>query len=276
MKLLLPIIKNLIGLILVIALLVVGLYGLKPSNYNDSVQVGLFKFSPFQAGFSLYQDDSPYSYRFSPYNDFVIDSQGNYSALVSKEEIIKDKYQYAIYNNFFDQKISYLLSLINFNHPRLFYHFGSTQFKYSANINQNKITLNQEIINLPHTHPLTATAQTLSYYCNDFIFDQKHNLYTDQAASDIDFFNNHYNFSLNWFNHNLGTNADWEPIPTNSVYLVNHYSPGIIKFETSKNQQLLINRSFCLLAATSPTVNQNNLSNSLTVSLFKNLREAGL
>lgn len=246
---LLKVISNFSVFLILVFLLLFGLWGVKPTEAIFTANVGYFRLTTFIKGFALYQQGMPFFYNFSPYDDYFIDREGSYKPLITKKDIIDEKFEVIISQKPVKKRLSYLLGLYGLFQPEISYKSNLQKIHYFSDIKENTIKIKRQISGPPLVNETQAVGMTISFNDQDFVFDQNYHLYTGNITGDLEAIEKYFGLRLipmekEEKNYNLG----WCEIPGQNVFILNPSLPGVIQLKAQSNQKIMFNKTYNLLA----------------------------
>jgi hypothetical protein len=273
-KILIKIGINILCFMALVLILGAGFWGIKPAYHDVFTQIGYFRMSAFPIGLSVYQQDRPFFYNVSPFNDYYFDQNGYRNTFITKADLIYGNYQNDLDKKIWAGKYDYFLSLADRFSPSVTFS-GRANLKYSSQINGGNILITREITGFPDLPQPLKTGLTLSYDCHDFVFDDKHDLYSLKTEQEIQSLADLTGFSLIKIEPPEGTvQPEWETIPGNHLFVFSPAIPGVIRINMEPNQNLMINRAYCLMAVEeTPQQNGNKITDSMSLTILDNLKQ---
>ncbi len=245
-----------------------SLYGVVISENVPVRAVGNMQIAPFKNGLSLFQGYRGKFFTFSPFNDYIVNDDGNRSALIGTEEIEKELYQ----STFHASKIQdirstiegYLLSTT----PAITFRTNET-VTYTTKIVGNTVTVLRTISNNGSNNPILS-GMTVSFAGTNFIYDPKGHLYSFNAEDDITTYEQVYGISLS----QEPLEKLREEIPGKTLIIVNPYISGALIVRAKANQRLFINREAKLIEVEEELLEKDDLyTMSMTVEVYSNPKE---
>jgi hypothetical protein len=257
-----------------IFLLLFGLWGVKPTTTTPSASLGHFRLSPFTKGLALYQKDKKFYYNFSPYDDYYINQDGEYKTLVTKEDIMEEKFQVELGQNQVEDKINYFSSLFKIYQPQISFQSKTQTIQYSGEVKESTLSVERKINGFPQISSAQAVGSTISFAPEDFVFDQNWQLFTEKASEDIFALERFTGIHLTPVLINEEGEALWQEIPGLSVYIYNPSLPGVIQIKAQTFQKIKINPTYHLLALEEVGgFNHDGVKGQMTIIFFNHLKE---
>lgn len=267
-------ILNFLVLFILTLLLIFGLWGLKPTIAVTTTQVSYYRLTPFKKGLALYQQDQPYFYNFSPYNDYLVDQKRSYHSLITKKDIMEGKFEADINQKPIKKKLSFLLSLFGLYQPEVVFKSGSQKIHYSSEINENTVKIKRQIDDFPSVNKAQALGITISFDDQDFVFDQNFRLYTSNSDDDLQAIEKYYGLRLVPIRESEKEYVLWTEIPSKNVFIINPNLPGIIQIKALSNQKIMFNKTYQLVAIQeNGDFNKEGVENFIVVKLLNNIEE---
>jgi len=235
-----------------IFLLLFSLWGVKPTTTTPFIQIGHFRLSQFTKGLALYQQDKPYFYDLSPYDDYFIDQNGEYETLITKEDIMEGRFKINSDQNPIKKRIDYFSSLFGFYQPIVTYQNQSQIIKYRAEINGNSIEIIRELSGFPQLKQEMARGIIISFGPNDYVLDQQLNLIQNEGESPM----------------------LWEEVPFSFVFILNPKLQGAFQILAQPYQKIKINKLNHLLALEEfGELRSDQLETKMVIKIFNNFTE---
>lgn len=265
--------KNLfISLFFCVLLIIIGiasLYGVLIPKNNPVKAVGSMQLAPFENGLALYQQDKPYYYGFSPYNDYVISGVGTRSSLITVQELNDKRFST-------DFKISYLaeiknalLNFFNLDTPGISYSTENYQISYQSKLDSKSVLINRKI-NIKNDKIPPISGMTMTYAGSDFIYDQSGHLYNFQNNEDLTLFEKLYGIHLEY--------QAGEPrisVGDKTILIMNPLIASVMVISAKENQSLYINRDNRIIEVEgTPNRQGKEITDSIRISVYQNPQEA--
>lgn len=256
-----------------VTLLLFGLLRLKPSSAIPFVCIGYFRLVPFTKGLTLYQQDQPFFYNFSPYNDYFLNQEENYNALVTKEELMKGEFKADFGQNPIKKKLFYFLYLFGFYRPKITFKGESQEIRYHTEIKGNTVNIKRQIGGFSTVSKAQALGITISLDEQDFVFDQNFRLYT-KAADYLEVIEKFYGIRLTPEENTEKTYSLWLEIPAQNVFIFNPNLPGVIQISANTNQKIMLNKIYHLIAVEEKgDFNDEKIESLMTIKILDGLEE---
>lgn len=265
--------KNLLASLFFFTLLcVIGIasvYGVLIPKNNPVKAVGSMQLSAFERGLALYQQNKPYYYTFSPYNDYIVSGEGIRSSLINGQELSKLSFKTDYKNSYLREIIDSLLGYFNLTAPNILYDTENYRVKYISESKDNKLLVSRYLsVNKGNLPPLSG--MTVTYSGADFIFDKSGHLYNYQSDEDLKLFESLYGIHLDYQPEDLGT-----LLGDKTIFIMNPLLASTMAIKATDNQSLYLDRVNRIIEIQESGLKQGNfLRNTIEMEIFNNPKEA--
>jgi hypothetical protein len=240
-----------------------SIYGVLISERSPVLAIGSMQLAPFSSGFALFQENRPYYFSFSPYNDYIVTDDNSKSALITKAEVDAKSFTTDLHILKILDIQNNLLNYFNLDHPNLTFSTSNYQFTYRVEAKNNKLILSRNLQIKNNIIP-KLVGSTVNYFGTDFVYDQSGRLYVFKQPEDITWFSQFYGVNLTY-----EQGEDRIMIPGKVVTIVNPSVAGAIVIRARDNQNLFVDRPAHLIEIEDPVVKVgDNITTSMNIEIY--------
>ncbi len=260
------ILHSLLFFILLLVILTISLFGvLLPQNTLVS-PVGAMQIAPFDTGLSLFQNNKGKFYTLSPFNDYFVEN-GVRTSLITINEIEAKNYRTNLEKNKFESIYETLKSYFRLDTPSIEF-YTSKNISYDTKIGGNKLFITKSVSNLG-SNSKNVQGFSIPFNSNDFLFDDKLNLYTYIPDRQLNLFELISHKKLNSQLEMLEIT-----IPTKTIYIFNTQMSGVIAIKATEGQTIKINRNTKFIEIEQEITPNNGIyTQQLQIEILDSLRQ---
>jgi len=252
-----------VAFFLVLALMVWGI----PDPGKPTLRAGYFFLSTTASGISLYQPGKYAYYEFSPWNDYVLDSQGVRTAFLPADTA--GQFHTILASGKFPKLLQFAKSAFGFFQPEVTF-TGIYRMDYSVGKTQSGISVTRIVSDVP-TQDIAATAHTMTYSRDDIVFDAKGMLYTENTDSDTEFLESYYNIPLT--RHDTGIRRAETPA---TVYVINPRIAGVLAITSRDSETIWIDKDWKFIELLHKTYTDKSFTSTLNVNVLESPKDVRL
>lgn len=254
-----------------IVLIVLGLASLFWGLVSDSVPVktiGVMQLSAFKNGLSFYQVNRLYYYSFSPYNDYLLFSDGSRSTFLSEDEVRENRFSTNFHTSQSRDILNAILAYFNAADPQITFYGEKNKIEYYTKSENNTLTVTGRL-KATSNNPQTL-GMTLTYYGMDFVYDKSGNFYGYNSGEELANFTKFYKVSL------TAKKEDFRiPIPGKTIVIVSPYIAGALVVRANNNQAMWVNRNTKMVEVEEQVYPKDGyLTNSVKIEVYDSPVEA--
>lgn len=260
------ILRSLLFFIVLLVILTFSLFGvLLPQNTFNS-PVGAMQISSFDTGISLFQNNRGKFYTFSPFNDYFVEN-GSRASLITIDEIEAKNYQTNLDNNKFEAIFEATKSYFRLDTPSIEF-YASKNISYDTKVEENKLTITKKVEN-SGSNGRNIQGFAIPFNSNDFVFDDKLNLYTYIPDRQLNLFELISDKKLNPQLEMLEIT-----VSTKTLYIFNTQMSGVIAIKVTEGQTIKINRNTKFIEIEQEiTPNNGVYTQKLQIEILEGLRQ---
>lgn len=237
--------QQLVGMVVLVALLAISLLTFKLPERSADVSVGSYQLGAFPSGLAFYAGQgASYYYSISPLNDYFITSDGIRTTLLSGESFNSKVFKNSTQQSKAQKIVDTLTTYFGVSNPE-YKIYRQDNLEYSSQrIDQDTVEITREFI-LPTNKEISAVATTLTYDDLSYVFAPNTGVvFSNQTAEEIKWLENQSGLDLT-----PGIVPDgykdmrlflWE-LSSNQIVLFNPGRAGYFIIETGVNQTILVN-----------------------------------
>lgn len=246
-----------------------SIYGSLTAERSPVWAIGPLQLAQFSSGFALFQENRPYYFTFSPYNDYTISEDNSRNTLITKSEVEAKNFTTDLHSSHILDIRDVLLNYLNLDRPSLTFVTSNYSFTYLAEIKNNKLTLTR-YLQIKNNNMPKLVGSTVNYFGTDYIYDQSGRLYVFQQPEDIVRFNQLYGVNLTY-----EQGEDRIAVPGKTVVLINPSVAGALVIKAQGNQSLFVNRQARLIEIEEPTVKRGDfIITPMNIEIYSTYQEA--
>lgn len=243
---------------------IASVYGVKTRKNAPVFAVGNMQLTVFENGIGFFQKDRHYYYTFSPFNDYLISTNGDRSALFSKEEIENKSFTSDYKKSHLKEIIQIIKSYINKAQPSIKFNTDK-EVEYVAEINGNKVVIKRTLSLKSKFNRPEKTGIVLPYEGIDFVYDKQGNLYNYQLEEDIEFFKKLYGIDLKYEIESARIE-----VPGKTIIVSNPNIAGAMIIKANQNQKIIINVDYHLIEIEEAISNPEKHITEVEVEVYEN------
>ncbi len=207
-----------------------------------SGRLGKFTIKPYRYGLFISEPDSAVFYNFSPYNDYSYFENKRHPLIYWNESTLAQEYLFGRAPIL--PRLLSVLSYLNLMRPAANFDSIRGPIWYKADLTDNRALIS--LIDKSASYPEEASfSMTMTFNDQDFLFDQKGELYTNKTTEDIELFRRFYQFDLKM---NESTESAVQINPR-YLFIINPTTSGILRLNCTKEniKQVTINKELRLI-----------------------------
>ncbi|MDD2823544.1 MAG: hypothetical protein PHQ59_05725 [Candidatus Daviesbacteria bacterium] len=244
------------------------LYGVLVPRDNQAKSVGSMQIAAYKNGLALYQQNKPYFYTISPFNDYFFSKEGIRSSLITKQDIDQNNFKSSFKLSHLEAVKDNLKGFFGLVQPNIMYETKDFQVRYDSKFINNSVSINRHIT-LKNGGILPILGTTLTFSGADFIYDKSGNLYSYQTEQDIASFEKFYGIHLQY--------KSGDPrvlIEDKTIFIMNPFLASVLEVKADATQSLYIDLSNQMVEIQDTASWQGSENNSsITVSVYDNPKE---
>lgn len=255
--------------ILLVILGIAFLYGvLVPQNGQNKPVVNM-QLVVFENGLALYQQNKPYYYTFSPYNDYFFSGEGIRSSLITTQDLAEQNFSSSFKTFHLTAIRNTLFGFFNLVSPNITYETKNYQIRYESKFINNSVTINRKI-KVKNGKIPSILGETLTFSGADFIYDRSGNLYNFKTDEDLNSFEKFYGIHLQY-----QSDRSRVSVGDKTIFIMNPLIAAVLVIKADNNQSLYINPDSRTIEiqGTANWQGNENIS-SMTVSVYDDPKEA--
>jgi len=265
--------RDLIVLVILVALFAVSLYGVKTSP-QKSVSIGPYQLSVFDSGLAIYSQGrkTPY-WNISPLNDYYLTKDGKKEIFLSGREFSEGKFESSFEKEKFEEfreTIEYFLGkkelVYEMRKPTL-------DVTYKAQLDGKRISIERHIKNLVQKD-IVATGITIRFSADDLIYDPRTNIFIYYPdPQDIFLFERFIKKPVILYERRQDEYL--VTVDSGQVVLVNKYLPGALLITADEGQRLVVDTRHRVILTEEQVKDGDEIKTNLNLRVFDSVEELG-